>query len=138
MRRCEKSRIHAHDEITPGIIMTRQMPTHDVIGYGKEAEIWAFGTFDLRLLTDAGHPFIATGRDVAGFTRFTDLKSPGIDIVPAREYGIEKGDLCRWRRQLRNCQLAHHRTPATWKTAVENADIVMPDWARTSGSPSEV
>ena len=63
--------------------MTRQMPAHDVIGDGKEAMVWALGAFDSRFLANTRHPFIAAGRGVAGFARFTTLKSPGVDIIPA-------------------------------------------------------
>src|SRR5271170_850285 len=79
----QKHRVNAHDEIPAILVLTDKMPANHIVGDWQKTAVWALGTFDLRLLTQALDPFIGAGRCIARSAGLTAFETTRIDIVPA-------------------------------------------------------
>ncbi len=116
-------RIDAHDEVPPGAILARKMPTNCFIGDGKEASLRAIGALDLGLLADARRPLVGASGLITAFSALAALEPAGINVLPTAEKRAEQGNLSpRWRtmmdgnvfihRQLCNSLLQKHHPDA--------------------------
>src|SRR5689334_12077815 len=61
----QKHGIDAHDKAAPPIIISRQVPTNNLIRYGKKTTVGTICALDPWLLANASHPFIGASRLVA-------------------------------------------------------------------------
>jgi len=89
----EQQRVDTGDEWLPFGIPSREVPSDDVVGNGKEAAIGAFRTLDPRLLTDAPDPLIGAGGRVPAFAGLATLEAARIDICSTSKERAEEGNL---------------------------------------------
>ena len=81
-----KHRINAHDEIPALTISSGKMPSNDFIGDWNKTPVWAIGTPDSRLLTDASNPFVCASWRITGLSSSLALEPDGKNIrSPAKQ-----------------------------------------------------
>jgi hypothetical protein len=57
-RLVKKHGINAHDETLAVPVLTREMPSDDLIGNWNETPVWAIGATNSRFLADTPNPFV--------------------------------------------------------------------------------
>jgi len=85
---CEQ-RINAGDECIPMRILSRKVPSDDVVSDRQKPLMQALTTFDPGLLADAANPLVPAGGLVAGPSCFPTFKPARINILAASKKGSE-------------------------------------------------
>jgi hypothetical protein len=106
--------IDASHERLPVLILAREVPANDVVGYRQEPPVLALGALDSRLLADAADPLVRACRRVARLAGLSTLEAARVDVFAAAKQRAEEANLDLGRRLLANddgsCAVGGHGT----------------------------